>query len=274
MAFFKMTNTKSLLSVLFATFALAACGTNGGGGVASTGPGVGQTGTGVDIRTCQVGQIYSQQYGCLNRGQCGTNQGIVLNTNQCVPGQLVTEESIHGVQASTRLYSAITISNRTQLELLLKNAGLCDFGAYGWGVTIGQANCGYLASRGAFVIVRLFTGSANDVSVTVGAGTQYPTDLLQVPGIYSQQFINGYQYGYPQYPLMGATYQRYSAFSQQSRTFDYNNSQGIQIVGFNYAGQDVGMRIVVENGRFGSNNLMGRLLYQNVEVGTITLQRY
>ncbi|MES2962345.1 MAG: hypothetical protein V4760_00550, partial [Bdellovibrionota bacterium] len=163
--------------------------------------GVGPMGAGVDIKTCQVGQIYSQQYGCLNRANCQANQGWtgsiqqqyqqqqagqpVTNTGTCVAGQLVTEEIKFGYAAGLRFFGSVTIVNKSQFNVLLQHAGICNPYYYGFTVSLNgfsSVTCNTYTDRGAFVILKAFGGAsgADTINLQVGAGTQVPQDLLNV----------------------------------------------------------------------------------------------
>lgn len=237
---------KSLLTVLsvFATLSIAACGKGGGG--ADPGP----VPPGVHpMSYCQVGQIYVEQYGCLNQMSCQDSHGYVQEQNLCVPGIRVTEQHVPAdPQASNgRFFGALSIAKRSQFELLLRYSGLCDPYWSGW--NWGQADCSYWSDRG-YIEVNAISGPGH-INLTIGAGTSYPYN----PGGWG-----------------GTT--PHKSFNQLAKAYDYNNGAGMQIVGADFNGNDVGLRAIVDNGRLSSSTLNLKLYFQGVHFANATVQRY
>lgn len=245
--------------------------------------GVGPMGAGVDIKACQIGQIYNQQYGCMNRNNCQAGTGWtgniaqqyqqqqagqpVTNAGTCVAGTLVTEEIKFGAIAGLRFFGTVTIVNKAQFNMLLQYAGICNPYSYGFTISLNgfsSVTCNTYTDRGAFVILKAYGGAsgADTINMQVGAGTTVPYDLINTLPytIYGQQtYSNSYQY---------------RSFSQSSRLYLTNANQGMTIVGMGPTGQDVGLALVVPTGNLGSQTLEAQLSFQGVVVANVTLQKY
>lgn len=251
---------------------VAACGGNNNS-ISSSGsnPGAGALGANVDMKNCQVGQSYSTQYGCLNRGICQPGAGFSTQAGSCVTGQVVTGAMKFGNNAGTRHFGTLTISNVTQMSLLLQNAGLCNAGYGSMQImAAGSLNCAQYTSRGAFAAVTSYSGSIDNVNIAIGAGV--PTLTYDLAANLSA--LNGSPLA-----LYGSQASPYSAgqaitFSQQSRNFSYNNGNGMQIVGVSPSGETISLMLIVESGSLGLDHLNGKLVYQGVEVATVSLDRF
>lgn len=209
-----------------------------------------------NVGSCQIGQIYSTQYGCLNQGNCPQSYGWAPSISQCVQGTLVTAQNVYGTALSTgRFYSTLSITNPAQFALLLKYANLCDPYWTGW--NWGAWSCDNYSSAG-FIQLQYFSTSnaaTSNATLFIGAGAGFG-------GNYSYfQFGNSY---------MG--------FSQTARVSDGNNSQGMYIDGINYTGVNVGLKLVVANGNFIRNpsltSFSADVYYQNVKFAVATFSRY
>lgn len=279
-----MKSFKMALSALALAF-VAACAPNNNNPTALQ-PGqvgVGPMGAGVDIKACQVGQVWNQQYGCMNRAHCPTGQGSTINTalqyqqqqagqpvqqnGTCVAGTIVTEEIKFGYTAGVRFFGTITVVNKSQFNMLLQYAGICNPYYYGFSIGMNGFNsitCNSYTDRGGFVILKAFGGAsgADTINMTVGAGTQVPYDLINVLPytVYGQQtYTNTYQY---------------RSFSQQSRLYLTNAQQGMSIVGMSPTGGDVGLSLVVPNGNLGSQSFEAQLMFQGLVIANVTLTKY
>ncbi|RYZ75651.1 MAG: hypothetical protein EOP05_07245, partial [Proteobacteria bacterium] len=257
----------SMLSVM-----VTACGhQNSAISTSSNNPGVGATGTNIDIKNCQVGQVHNAQNGCMPRGQCQVNTGIAPNSTQCIAGTTVTEEMKFGTSAGTRHFGQLAVTNLTQAELLLQAAGICNsnlgYGAtnYPTGNMMSNTRCAAWLQRGGFAIVKSFSGVAANINIQIGAGSTFPTDLVPVlPGVY------GSAYTYTGNNFSGVNY---VSFSQQARNTKYNNGNGMQIVGVSPNGQSVNLLMLIDNGDLGSDRVEAQLVYQGVEFAKIQLNR-
>ncbi len=235
----------------------------------SDAPGAGALGAGIDIKTCQVNQAYSPQYGCLTRGQCSYGSGYLAQTGSCVQGQLVTEQIKFGQDAGTRHYGMLTVSNPQQFELLLQASGLCNssYGGYYVGGNTATTRCAQWITRGGFIVVKSYTGNVDNINLTIGAGTQYPTDLISVAGVYGASL--GYYNSYNSYASTN-----YISFNQQAHNYAFNNYNGMQIVGIKPDHNPMNFMLIVNNGNLGLDKLNGQIVYQGTEVATVQLQRF
>jgi hypothetical protein len=264
----KKLNTSVTVLALSAlvSFVAACSGSNSSISTNSDAPGAGALGANVDIKNCQVGQAYTQQYGCLNRGQCQMGAGYSAQANSCVPGQLVTEQSKFGSNPGTRHFGRLTITNPQQMELMLQASGLCNssYGGYSYG-NMSSTRCAQWITRGSFLVVKSYAGNVDNINLTVGAGTQFPADLVTVlPGVY------GTQLGY-----VGSAYAstNYVSFNQQAHNYAFNNNNGMQIVGVTQ-GHSINFMLIVNNGNLGLDHLEGQLVYQGTQVATVALDRF
>ena len=268
-------NAKHAISMLALLF-VAACGTNGNNNSSNPAQvGTGPVGQGVDMTTCQVGQVYSPQYGCLNRGACQAGYGWIAGqaagANNCIAGTVVTETMKYGAQAGSRFFGTLTITNKSQFNQMLQYTNICSPNYIGFQIGfngINVINCDTLTSRGGFMILKSFGGAsgADTINLTIGAGTQYPYDLLQTMptpvGAYGS-------------PLYGNNYNAsYGSFSQQSRLYTYNNNNGMKIVGVGPNGVDVGLMATVDNGNLGSQHLDMQIIFQGTTVATVGLDSF
>ena len=233
-------------------------------------PGAGALGANVDIKDCQVNQAYTTQYGCLNRGQCAYGSGYSAQANTCVPGQLVTEQSKFGTEAGTRHYGMLNVTNAQQFELMLQASGLCN-SSYGGGYAVtGMSNtrCAAWITRGSFIVMKSYTGNVDNVNLTIGAGTQFPSDLVTViPGVYGTQLgtIGGIS------SMYSST--NYIAFNQQAHNYAFNNGNGMQIVGITQ-NRPLNFMVMVNNGNLGLDRLEAQIVYQGTEIAKVQLNRF
>ena len=245
--------------------------------------GVGPMGAGVDIKACQVGQIYNQTYGCMNRNNCQANSGwtgsfaqqyqqqqagnVAPTQGSCVAGTLVTEEIKFGLTAGIRYFGTLTIINKAQFNVLLQYAGICN--PYSYGFTIGlngfsSVTCNTYTDRGAFVVLKAFGGASgqDSINMQIGAGTTVPYDLINALQytVYGQQTqTNSYMY---------------RSFSQQSRLYMMNQNSGMNISGISSTGSDVGLVLTAPNGNLGMQTFESQVTFQGIVVATVTLQKY
>ncbi len=230
-------------------------------------PGAGALGANVDIANCQVNQAWTQQYGCLNRGQCAYGSGYSAQTNSCVPGQLVTEQSKFGTLSGTRHYGMLQVTNPQQFEIMLQASGLCN-SSYGGYLGNGMSNtrCAAWITRGSFIVLKSYSGNVDNVNITVGAGTQFPSDLVTIaPGVYASQIGTN----------VGSMYSstNYISFNQQAHNFSFNNKNGMQIVGVTQ-GRPLNFMVVVNNGNLGLDRIEAQLVYQGTEVAKVSMSRF
>lgn len=263
-----LVQTSKAAVVMMSLALLSACGQSGSAiSTSSNNPGAGAIGKGVDIKSCQVGQAYSSEFGCLTRGSCRIGTGLMPQVNQqiqstqCIQGQAVTEELKYGSSAGTRHFGRLEITNTQQASLLLQSAGLCNagFGGSMFGSAM-MGSCTQLINRGGFSIVKSFIG--DNINMMIGFGTTFPADQVQIfPGMA------------PAYMMQGGS--NYLSFSQQSRSYKYNNGNGMQIVGISPTGSTVNLMMIVDNGSLGSNRIeKAKLIYQGVEFAKISLDRF
>jgi hypothetical protein len=267
--FMKQLNLSLTVMVLSALVTLVTACANNTSSISTNAdaPGAGALGANVDIKNCQVNQAYTTQYGCLNRGQCAYGSGFSAEQNACVAGQLVTEQSKFGTDAGTRHYGMLTVTNPQQFEIMLQSAGLCNSsfaGGYGVG-SMSSTRCAAWITRGSFMVLKSFKGNIDNVNITLGAGTQFPTDLVTVvPGIYASQI-----------GLTNSMYQsnNYIAFNQQAHNYSFNNDNGMQIVGITQ-NRPMNFMVVVNNGNLGLDHIDGQVVYQGTEVAKVQLSRF
>jgi hypothetical protein len=263
----KLKLSLSLMALSALVTLVAACGNNTNSiSTNADAPGAGALGANVNIKDCQVNQAYTTQYGCLNRGQCSYGSGYSVQTNSCVAGQLVTEKSKFGTEAGTRHYGALTVTNPQQFEIMLQASGLCN-SSYGGYAMNGMSNtrCASWITRGAFLVLKSYTGNIDNVNVTVGAGAQFPSDLVTIlPGLYATQLGYGNS-------MMSST--NYISFNQQAHNYPFNNKNGMQIVGITQ-NRPLNFMVMVNNGNLGLDRLDAQVVYQGTEVAKVQLLRF
>lgn len=222
---------------IFLALLAAACSSSSDGGAVVTPPGVGQI---VPPNSCQVGQVDAPGYGCLDRHTCDYGYGWVPHEYRCVPGTPVTGYDGFDPGYSGRYYGKLTITNRSAFADMLRYAGLCDPYTYNWGTW----SCDYWAKQGGFIDLAAYGGAAGaPVQLYVGAGNS---------------FYPGYSIGFPQSAMI----------------VDYNEFQGMQIVGVTSGGQDVGLRIIVESGRIGDSSFKATVRFGHTTFATTVFVRY
>ncbi|MBL7687146.1 MAG: hypothetical protein JNJ49_03855 [Bdellovibrionaceae bacterium] len=191
--------------------------------------------------TCQVGQVYNSQYGCLNQQSCQSGYGWVPQQGLCVPGTVSNPTT-----AGTKFYTSLSITSRDQFALALQTARLCD--PYLVGGNLGNASCKNYSERG-YLDFQVSTTSANQAYIVIGAGSSSPN----IPN--SNLTTGG----------------RVLRMEGNVTLNAYNNNLGF-IAGTNQAG---GIRLVVENGLPASANSFGVVVeYNGVEFARGTLTRY
>jgi hypothetical protein len=132
----------------------------------------------------------------------------------------------------------ISFSNKSQFDLMFRWAGQCDVMTWNYG----NAKCSYWSDMGGYLQIFKTSGTNPSVTIAVFSGT------------------NGYtNVGY------------WKQVSTLASIYDYNNSQGMQLVSSN---SNSGIRVVIERGRFGQGqNMTAQLQYQGINVGTVNLIR-
>lgn len=191
--------------------------------------------------TCQVGQVYNSQYGCLNQQSCQSGYGWVPQQGLCVPGTVSNPTT-----AGTKFYTSLSITSRDQFALALQTARLCD--PYLVGGNLGNASCKNYSERG-YLDFQVSTTSANQAYIVIGAGSSSPN----IPN--SNLTTGG----------------RVLRMEGNVTLNAYNNNLGF-IAGTNQAG---GIRLIVENGLPASANSFGVIVeYNGVEFARGTLTRY
>lgn len=228
----------------------AACGSSGGGTVATPPTYYVAPPNYYNPNACQLGQVDAPGYGCLNRYSCSYGHGWVPGEGRCVPGTVIDEQSIYGTTYQGRYFGNMSITNQSQFEKLLKYANLCDPYWVGW--NWGSLSCSSWSNRG-FIELHSFGSTSTHVNLFVGAGHA--------------------SIGYQPFYLAPAMNGQYIGFSQTGAVVDYNSSQGMQIVGVGPTGQDIGLRLIVTTGRLTDNSFQADVLYQNVKFATIVLSR-
>lgn len=239
-------------------------------------PGAGAVGANVDMKDCQIGQSYSSEYGCLNRASCSQGSGFSAQANTCVAGQVVTGQTKFGSNAVTRHFGILTVTNPSQMELLLQAAGLCNGGYNGISYSsIASSRCSQWIARGAFAAVTSYQGSADGANIVIGAGTQSLTyDLVQTLSAVDGSSLGvygAYGYGASAYAYGSSNY---ISFSQQAHSYAFNNKNGIQIVGVAPNRESINFMVLVENGNLGLDRMEAKLVYQGVQVATVNLNRF
>lgn len=252
----------------------AACGNNTNSiSATSKNPGAGALGANVDMKSCQVGQSYTTDNGCLNRGMCQPGSGVTSQTGACVPGQLVTGLMKFGSNAGTRHFGALTITNASQMELLLQTAGLCNsaYGSFGAVAFSSAAQpCAQFITRGTFAAITSYSGVKDNVNVTIGAGAPVLTyDLAS-----TLSALNGSSAALLGSNMNGFVAQNSVNFSQQAHNFIYNNGNGMQLVGVTPSGEPMNFMVVIDNGNLGLDHMTAKLVYLGVEVANISLDRF
>jgi hypothetical protein len=263
----KLNTTLTFLALSALVSLVAACGSNTSSiSTNADAPGAGALGVNVDIKSCQVNQAYTTQYGCLNRGQCQYGAGFSAQANNCVTGQLVTEQVKFGTDAGTRHYGRLTITSPQQMELMLQASGLCS-SSYG-GLSNSFMNtsttpCAQWITRGTFAVLKSYTGNVDNINIVIGAGTQFPSDLVTVlPGVYGSQL-----------GFIGGQSSNYISFNQQAHNYAFNNNNGMQIVGISQ-NHPINFMVIVNNGNLGLDHLDGQIVYQGTQVATVSLDRF
>lgn len=250
------------------TFAFAACGNKSDEAAPPAPPpttspppiGGGPTGPTVTAQSCQVGQVFSTEHGCMFTSErCSSNEGWIPGQFMCAPGTLVTEEIKYGrPSVGGRFIGTMTIINQQQFNLLLRYSGRCE--PYQIGIYLGSARCSHWTSQG-YIQMNVFgpaiNGGITDVNLTIGAGSTSPYGINP--------------YGNSQYYWNNSNLSL--TVSQQARVFDYNNSQGMQIVAINYSGQDLGLRMVIESGRLSSSQFQAAVYFQGVHFATVNFRK-
>jgi hypothetical protein len=191
----------------------------------------------------------------LNRQSCNYGYGWVPGEARCVPGTVIDESYAFGGSAMNRFFGTMSISNRSQFELLLKYSNLCDPYWVGW--NWGSYNCKNWSDEG-FIELRTFgtaTNSAN-VNMFIGAGSG------------SAGFISNWMMNY-----QVSTSSPYIGFSQTASIVNYNSSAGMQIIGIGPTGQDIGLRLIVNTGHLTDNSFTAQVQYQNVVFATVNFTR-
>jgi hypothetical protein len=246
-----------LILAITSGLSFAACGKSGSDTIAQPPPmGVGPVGVNANPGNCQIGQVHTPQYGCLNRNSCNYGFGWLAGEARCVQGTPITEQTVYGGAYQSRFYGAMSVFNQQQFQLLMKYANLCDPYSVGW--NWGSYSCSSWTQRGGFIELRTFgSGTQTNANMFVGAGQAWAGQMTQWSYTY-QMSANS--------PFIG--------FSQQARVTDFNNSAGMQIIGISFNGQDVGLRLIVNQGRLTDGSIMADVVYQNVKFATVNLQRY
>lgn len=256
--------TRKLISFVLSLSTLAsfiACGSSGGSsGTVAAVPAPTYMGfvppNPANPNNCQVGQVDAPGSGCLWRQSCNYGYGWVPGQAMCVPGTVIGEQSVYGTTPYARFFGTMAITNRSQFELLLKYANLCDPYWVGW--NFGSWSCTSWSNQG-FIEMRAFAGVNNattNLNLFVGAGS--------ASAGYASNWITGYQL---------SSSASYIGFSQTAAIVDYNNSQGMQIIGIGPNGVDIGLRMIVNTGRLTNNSFTADVNYQNVKFATITFTR-
>lgn len=231
------------------TFAFAACGSSGGGGVADTGgsPGVITTPPPVspyDISQCQPGQIFHPNYGCLNRNSCQAGYGWIPGEYRCVQGTVVTSTT------TGRFFGSLSVTNQDIFAKALQYLGTSPFQCNYWTYNTTNYQCKTYANAGFLFI----NPNSSDVVLSIGAGVSNPNSYDST-SIY---------WG-------GSRYLGTESFASVQL---YNNSQGIRMVGKGLNGQPNGLTAVVDNGNLTSASMQVNLLYQGVQFATVVVDRF
>jgi hypothetical protein len=244
-----------LMAALASLQILSACGSKSDGPgqpqVAPTGPAVVNAGPGSGIQQCQIGNIYSAQYGCMDRYSCQPGFGWVVGQNFCAPGQVVTALEKYGTGFGAQFMISLQISNGVQFDKLLQALGLCDQYWFNYG----NAKCSIYSQAGGFIYIQALAATSSTVSVTVGAGTSNPTQAV-------------YTYG----NLW--TSNSYLVKSLSAQVYPTNNSQGIQIVTSGGYNGDFGFRLIANTDTLSSNSMNVIARYGNADFATGQGVRY
>ena len=201
--------------------------------------------------SCGVNQGYSAQFGCLQRGACSNGYAYEPTSQQCVAATLVQYGTCNGTAAYKRFGYSLQIKNADQFKLLLRYARVCDPYIIGW--NIGAADCDTYKNAG-FVIIET-TGGFNTAVITIGGGANQPFDYSN---IYS------YLYGGSQYVT----------FSVQAQVRPTNSNAGVELVGVDIGGNDMGLRARSDNGTMASSTIPLTFTYQGVTFATAPVQAY
>ena len=239
------------LTLILVGFGFIACSKKGGDAGSPPPPVTSAPAT--SACSCGVGNVFSTELGsCLMRGACPNGYGYNSQQQNCVVGQVVTAESCPAAAGSRRKFGyALQNINRSQFELLLRYARVCDPYLIGW--NFGSARCENYSDAG-FVIIET-TGSGNTATITIGAGASSPD---------SYGNTLGYFYGG----------NAYVSLSLQTQVRMINDNHGTEFVGVDLAGKDMGFRARSENGLLTSSSLPVDITYQGVSIGSAPTQAY
>ncbi len=212
---------------------------------------------------CQAGQIYNQQYGCLNPGNCPSGAGINPQTNQCVGGATIAQAT------SLRWGAPLRSIARDVFEDTLRNFnGVCrqktaEFNYYPyWGVSASlnlnpASLCSYYSQTG-YLIIEGTTAASNQVFITIAGGQPSP---------------NGAYNAYAYHPVL--------SYSVPAYIYDINNSAGMELrAGYstNYFGgltpNDQGLILRINTGRLSSSKFNVEILFQGQKFAEATVEKY
>ncbi|HVK60749.1 MAG TPA: hypothetical protein VM432_04325 [Bdellovibrionales bacterium] len=224
--------------------------------------GVGPSGRNVKIEQCQVGEVYDSEFGCMKSGdQCPEGQGYAREAGLCVEGKLVTEKIALGAKTSDHHFARVKISNRDRFIDMLEESEICgDYATgnmtggrgYMMGSRFGNSDCESLIDAGVFIVID--SASTEIANVRLGAGTNFPEDLLPKYSEFSGQYSDGF----------------YSFFSQKVESKAINFDAGVELVS---QPKTVPFRIQIEKGNLASQKFTARIMYNNTEVGTANVRR-
>lgn len=226
------------------TLAFTACGSSESnrGGVVATVPAAVPAAVvpGSVPTSCQVGQVNTTQYGCLNRQSCQEGYGWYPASSLCVAGTVVTNNMIYGGPAIMNYEGTMSITNRDQYSLMLRASGQC--GPYA--INFGSLNCDNYLSQ-PYIRISSYSGLNSTVSVQLITRGDWTSN-----------------YSYMTVSFMGTVQA-------------YNGNAGFVIRGTYGNGVDSGIRIVAENGNMGTGYPVPvSILWQSGQIGAATLQRY
>jgi hypothetical protein len=234
----------------------AACGSKDTSAPPATGtvaevptPGQGPTGQNIDPRTCELGQVHTAAYGCLNRcdGPDSSGYGWYASEQRCLPGTIITHDVKYGTNYGSRFSGTLSIVNRKQFETFLKHAGKCD--QYTW--TFGTYACSYYSSKG-YLDITSIGSDGTSANLIVAAG-------ISNPGTYV-----GWYYS-----------KGVMSVSQQAAVQRYNEDRGMVLTGITYWGGGVGLRVVVDEGNMTSSNSFNvKAYYQETLFASGYVTRY
>jgi hypothetical protein len=219
-------------------FVLSACAPGSQTETIQNGAAVGVMGSNLDIRTCEIGQIYNTQYGCLFQQTCSAGSGF--SPNGCVPGVAVTADNKFNATYKAHFLGAITfnpgfLQNMVQL---MQTLGGCN------------GSCAQEAQAGGWIELQVMPNPVvlNNINMTIGIGTTNP--YLQ-----SSSFFGG----------SGAL----SSALVPARVVAFNGVNGMQLEAITQFGQDLGFTVNVDSGSLGNPNFIGVLVYQGMQIGTV-----